>query len=1655
MADDVTDSDISIAPLKSDETGDGTVECDSLKNQEETISTNQDEETGDVGSSGVHAYVESSDVQDENAPSSSNALDTGAENRENQDLMPDSSVEAPGDNGMKEADSGAVDSSDNLADNTNVESSTSPLEEDGGVVDSSGNVDLVASPENDDIVETVTDGDIGLTENDAEEADRLLGTPVQDEIEDGGVSSTVQEESAEQDQSVPESSGGIADEAMDTGEVDDPDEVGSEAPDAIVVECATDVARDGDSVVPVGDDEPCPSGTAEKDNLVKDDTESAEVSEASVAMEVDEVKDSDASEVAVVPIENETRSTIETTDVAMEEDMTNEADHQTEKEQSEKDVGVPLDDEKVKSEDVDAEEKTEANADAVIKVATEEVEADEKVEEREEKKEDVGVIETKNTDDREAGDVDIKETQMKEEAETKDTDTKDESDVESKESKKSPGDTDAEPKKGAGEAMETEEAGSAAEGESKSPKEVEEKKEEEQNVLKDYAGDVMDDFLGMFGLDKLDEDEKEKLSVSDKFSSEKAAALAKATGSAPSPTSAQPTTTSTATPPPKPTAPAAAAEAVASKSSSPAGGKAQGKPVQKCIVCQKVDKCKYNIVRNGDIKHLCDDNCFKTFRANPATYLKAKEPSLAPAAQAPAVTDSPGPVMTAIEKECVVCNQTSANKAKQFLAWQGMNYCSEICLGKFQAKLSKTCAYCEQDVAEASKAKFCMSLGKEVKHFCQPACLEDFRKRLKLCAFCQTDLSKNSDSFAAPVGKGTGFKDFCSQTCLQKYEDKLFNKDKEDKGEDGKENDGIPGVRPRTRSASGLATCAVCGKMSTIKHEVTFEGKPNKLCSDPCFAAFRYTNKLSMNKCDLCGAHVTEGFHVQYEGHQKKFCSILCVNTFKVAKKKMVACAWCAAKKSNFDMIERVDPNNKFQLFCSLNCLSLYRVNIQATSNQRVSCDQCHKHVPAQYHLTMSDASVRNFCSYTCVVAFQAQFNQNRKPANAPARGKPQMAQQQMATRTIAPTTQQKILAAQKAKTTGSSVPVISNVMSLAPPGQKPGLVNNAPRTNVTNQATGTAGTQTVLQKVMIQPPAPKSVKNKSLLCKPFTQTKATTCRPHTQTKETQTDDGDMQGKPLIIPIPVPIYVPCPAAMYSCPTPVLVPMPVPIPVPVFIPTTKNSSASIFKYMQEIQEKMPSDPFEAELLMMAAAVASGPESDEEDLKKSTYNPPVEVKPIKKPEVKSEKVAPNIQPAPPAQDLMGEDMLQMALRLATEMTEPVDLESSLDSAAAKADSGMPYDQENEPMVQESKRGGKGRKRAAGGRGSRAKNKRQRVDEEPDPPPQVQEAVVQPDANLVLKYTYGVNAWKHWVLQKNTQLEKVSKHNHRIKLFKTDILQCTSDELNYTLCLFVKEVRKPNGEEYAPDSIYYLCLGIQMYLFENSRVDNIFTDIYYEKFTECLNEVSMRYEPRYAPSGHLICRIEEEHLWECKQLGAHSPHVLLNTLIYFNTRDFALKNPQEHLRLSFSHIMKHWKKTGSNSLCPSPVPANIGGTNAANKNAGRTVYLRYYAPAPNAKGNKSKKKEKDDSPVFEQAENTDNPLRCPVKLYEFYLSKCPESIRNRNDVFYLVPERSCVPDSPVWYSAASLGTDSMAKMLNRLRMVKEIQESCHGAFNVGFTP
>ena len=219
------------------------------------------------------------------------------------------------------------------------------------------------------------------------------------------------------------------------------------------------------------------------------------------------------------------------------------------------------------------------------------------------------------------------------------------------------------------------------------------------------------------------------------------------------------------------------------------------------------------------------------------------------------------------------------------------------------------------------------------------------------------------------------------------------------------------------------------------------------------------------------------------------------------------------------------------------------------------------------------------------------------------------------------------------------------------------------------------------------------------------------------------------------------------------------------------------------------------------------------------------------------------------------------------------------------------------------------------------------------------------------------------------KNAELEKQRAQGKYMKPFETDILKLRADELNYTLCMFVKEVRKPNGDPYASDSILYLTLGIQEYLFENGRIDNIFTDMYYEPFTSANHEVIKDFKLPINELGYFVTRIEgmcvciifmkkkfyskqiqfhvffdffffaEEHLWEAKQLGAHSPQVLLNTLIYFNAKYFMMKTLDDHTKLSFTHIMKHWKKGGTATPATKnpPVPGEK-----------RTTLLRYYPPA-----------------------------------------------------------------------------------------------------------
>lgn len=376
---------------------------------------------------------------------------------------------------------------------------------------------------------------------------------------------------------------------------------------------------------------------------------------------------------------------------------------------------------------------------------------------------------------------------------------------------------------------------------------------------------------------------------------------------------------------------------------------------------------------------------------------------------------------------------------------------------------------------------------------------------------------------------------------------------------------------------------------------------------------------------------------------------------------------------------------------------------------------------------------------------------------------------------------------------------------------------------------------------IIVAPPEWPQVHNKALQVKPKQETKAISCRPAQTTVELQT--SKKLERKRTIPLPVPVYVPAPTAMYSDEIPIPIPIPLPIPIPIFIPTSRNSANGILKEIKKIYEKMPSDPYEAELLMMADMVAGGKrdedsesESDDDDAN-GMYN---------------------------NQSGFNEDLVQMALKMASyDDQQHVDLESAMTANTIShqqqpqmyEDPHLLHQQQQLLMMEQQQRtpSGRGRKRGSTNKQTTPRSTNKRIKTEPEIQPEPpREPEVKPDANMCLKYTFGVNAWKQWVLTKNTEIEK---SGNKRRPFKQEILQMTADELNYSLCLFVKEVRKPNGSEYAPDTIYYLVLGIQQYLYENGRIDNIFTDPYYERFTDCLDEVARKFSVLYNDSRKLI--------------------------------------------------------------------------------------------------------------------------------------------------------------------------------------------------------
>ncbi|XP_071356047.1 zinc finger MYM-type protein 4 isoform X3 [Trachinotus anak] len=1091
-----------------------------------------------------------------------------------------------------------------------------------------------------------------------------------------------------------------------------------------------------------------------------------------------------------------------------------------------------------------------------------------------------------------------------------------------------------------------------------------------------------------------------------------------------------------------------------------------------CHNCQKLIFRPQDVIlapdAKGVMKEFCSQNCLTSFnyKKNSANYRKST------------VTKSqPQPI--APQSLCSMCTRYRISKHEVILSGAVHKICSDACFNRFRTVNNLSLAGCANCGSYCHSKPLMLKMDEGNKTLCNTECLTKYKEKTKItlpCTMCRTTRllaemvdNKNSDDTVNL---------FCSSSCVMAF-------------------------MVQTVSASGARlNCDSCGKNTVPAYHLAMSDTTiRNFCTLPCVMAFQEKFKKSQKhvnvftklpigstqiqsltpiqaqqdvskgppklNCAQCIHSITfKPELIQIKDKMVFVCSVDCSHEFKKANYVASVCEYCKIEKITRDA-KRI--NNKDCYFCSDGCKLLYRHDLTKNWGKHChSCVYCHcvskKLVTAQY-----GGSTEEFCSEECRSKYTMLFCHVAKCDTCGRKGKlkqslPMLGEVkhfcdlscllQFCSDKVA--TQGEVF-----KGVGEATPVIANVISLAGPltGRSNASDRTAQQSTVSNfqsKNSGHISIQTETVKPHPPPPGPKILKNKALLCRPLVQNKGVSCKTQTADVEAQTDD--IFPKIMVLPVPVPVYVPVPMNMYSQCTPKPVGLPLPMPVPMFLPVTMDSAERIIETIQEIKEKIPSDPFEAELILMAEMVA---EQDEKNNKQERPNEKV----VEKETERHEAPATDDHASNYSDDLDTDDLASFlnnweeassdaGFRSPSRSFAPEKLNPIIDVPV-----GMPSEPYSEPpppapppMDIEADFTVETLERMA--------SLREHSQQTPSPPPttprrrqthrkarekrgrksqrssKASETTSQRGTSQKaiaveapkLKSQYGVDAWKRWIQWRQTQpnLEKPRFGSRPMEL-KEDVLRCTTAELSYGLCCFITEVKRPNGEPYSPDSLFYLCLGIQQYLFENGRVENIFMDRFYNKFSTEFTSMLRGFKPSITASGYIHSRVEEEFLWDCKQLGAYSPIVLLNTLLFFCCKYFGFTAVEQHRQLSFAHVMR----------CTKTNPNNT-----------KTTFLRFYPPISIHEAEpdpevpaKKRKEEESKEEILEMMENTENPLRCPVRLYEFYLSKCSESVKQRTNLFYLHPERCCVPNSPLWFSSTALDDSTMEAMLIRILTVREL--------------
>ena len=255
--------------------------------------------------------------------------------------------------------------------------------------------------------------------------------------------------------------------------------------------------------------------------------------------------------------------------------------------------------------------------------------------------------------------------------------------------------------------------------------------------------------------------------------------------------------------------------------------------------------------------------------------------------------------------------------------------------------------------------------------------------------------------------------------------------------------------------------------------------------------------------------------------------------------------------------------------------------------------------------------------------------------------------------------------------------------------------------------------------------------------------------------------------------------------------------------------------------------------------------------------------------------------------------------------------------------------------------------------------------------------------------------------------------------------DYIQCdledkatiTAETLKFTLCRFITEIKKVNGEDFPGKTLYLIVVCVQFHLECLGFAFKLINDPAFKDLKYTLDNTM---KARCAQGiGHSVRKAEcltathEDLLWALGLLGTSNPDQLLNTIIFCIGKGFALWAGQEHRALRGFAFQSQFKFM---------------------RDPDEEIFLCYTEDL-GLKTNKGGLRHRKIEAKVMDLYATSNPDRCPIRVIIKYLSLLPKG--RTCPAFYLQPRKKFF--GKAWYMNRPAGVNHLQNA---------VRDMCHDA-------